>query len=182
MSQLDTEKLGLVFQSRPDILNGIKEAAGRYSPTKPASVVANMIICCARQTDSPARVDLFNNIAAFVLEQLTADAADQPVSKRRRVDVDQTNGTPNGNAKTEGTSSTDVVAEAAAEELQLEIKDISVSIPQRKKYNLCLTKHFIFARTNADPKPVAGMVWRWEDIGMCTCGAARTPESVMVGE
>ncbi|TLS21433.1 uncharacterized protein PpBr36_10125 [Pyricularia pennisetigena] len=141
MSQLDTEKLGLVFQSRPDILNGIKEAA-----------------------DSPARVDLFNKIAAFVLEQLTTDAADQPVSKRRRVDVDQTNGTPNGHVKTEGASSTDVVAEAAAEELQLEIKDVSVSIPQRKKYNLCLTKHFIFARNNADPKPVAGMVWRWEDI------------------
>ncbi|TLD04472.1 uncharacterized protein PgNI_11922 [Pyricularia grisea] len=141
MSQLDTEKLGLVFQSRPDILDGIREAA-----------------------DSPGRIDLFNNIAAFVLEQLTADAADQPVSKRRRVDVDQTNGTSNGHVKTEGTSSTDIVAEAAAEELQLEIKDVSVSIPQRKKYNLCLTKHFIFARTNADPKPVTGMVWRWEDI------------------
>lgn len=153
--QLDAEKMALVFQARPDIVEGIQTAA-----------------------DTPTTAALFNAIVDFVLERLS-DAADseEPASKRRRVNGTaggHTNGTvPVPDDKTANGAGTagDAAAPAAGlaetaaqEELQLEVKDISVSVPQRKKLNLCFTKNYLYARTNADTKPVAGVVYRWADI------------------
>ncbi|KAK1997196.1 Rtt106-domain-containing protein [Colletotrichum falcatum] len=138
---LDSQRLEAVFQSRPDILQGIQKAA-----------------------DTPARIALFNNIANFVHEQISGP---EPASKRRRVDEGHTNGfkstntngaAPNAAPKTSGT------ANAADEEVLLEIKEISVSVPQRKKYDLCFTANHLYARAPNTTAPVEGIVYAWEDI------------------
>jgi hypothetical protein len=54
---------------------------------------------------------------------------------------------------------------AVAEQVLLEIKDISVTAPQRKKYDLCFTKNFLYARAPGSSTPVAGIVYLWKDIG-----------------
>lgn len=48
----------------------------------------------------------------------------------------------------------------------LEIKEISVSVPQRKKYNLCFTKNFLYARVAGTDTPVQGIIYPWREIGM----------------
>ncbi|KAK2043633.1 Rtt106-domain-containing protein [Colletotrichum somersetense] len=138
---LDSQRLDAVFQSRPDILQGIQKAA-----------------------DTPARIALFNNIANFVHEQINGP---EPASKRRRVDEGPTNGfkatntngaSPNTAPKSSGTGN------AADEEVLLEIKDISVSVPQRKKYDLCFTANHLYARAPNTTAPVEGIIYAWEDI------------------
>ncbi|KAK3388753.1 hypothetical protein B0T20DRAFT_364534 [Sordaria brevicollis] len=139
-AKLDSQTLGLVFQSRPDILKGIQEAA-----------------------DSPARIDLFNNIASFVYERIANDTSEEPATKRRRVET-----TTSSNGATHpiaGSQAAVLGADAAAAEtVLLEIKDISISIPQRKKYDLCFTKNFLYARASGSPVPVQGIVYPWTDI------------------
>ncbi|KAJ8123488.1 hypothetical protein ONZ43_g578 [Nemania bipapillata] len=108
---LDSKKLNNVFQSRPDIVEGIRQAA-----------------------DSPSRIKLFNNIVDFVYEQLNDVPSEEPSQKRRRVDNEPSRNGQSSNGAT--TSSADDVAQ---EDVLLEIKDISVSIPQRKKFDLCFT-------------------------------------------
>ncbi|KAK3312745.1 putative chaperone protein [Apodospora peruviana] len=140
---LDAQTLGLVFQSRPDILDGIKQAA-----------------------DSPARVALFNNIASFVQSQLNGD---EPASKRRRVDIATTTTTTsqshsNGHAAASSNGAGAGIDAAATEPVLLEIKDVSVAAPQRKKYDLCFTENFLFARASGSTVPVQGIVYPWRDI------------------
>ncbi|KAK3317377.1 putative chaperone protein [Cercophora scortea] len=136
---LDSHTLGLVFEGRPDILAGIQKAA-----------------------DSPARVTLFNNIASFVQQRL-ANPTDEPASKRRRVDVAATIHA-NGDHSAAQTDEADADAAAAAEEVLLEIKDISVVVPQRKKYDLCFTKNFLYARASGTSAPVQGIIYPLRDI------------------
>ncbi|KAK4195540.1 hypothetical protein QBC40DRAFT_19633 [Triangularia verruculosa] len=146
-AQLDFQTLQSVFQTRPDILAGIQKAA-----------------------DTPARVGLFNDIATFVYERIatasdhTSTQDDGPVAKRRRVDIahvqpsQQTQS--NGNSASRGVS----IDAAASEQVLLEIKDISVSVPQRKKYDLCFTKNFLYAKLSGTSAPVQGIVYPWKDI------------------
>jgi hypothetical protein len=47
----------------------------------------------------------------------------------------------------------------------LEIKDISLVIPQRKKYTLCFTSSHLYARLPDSKEPVAGTSYAWSDIG-----------------
>ncbi|OTB03466.1 hypothetical protein M426DRAFT_60514 [Hypoxylon sp. CI-4A] len=132
---LDTQKLDSVFQSRPDILEDIHKAA-----------------------DSPQRVQLFNKIASFVYEQI----GDQPSGsslKRRRVDIEPSQ---NGNAQTSTTTSS--IEDVAKENILLGIKEISVSIPQRKKFELCFTPKHMYARAPGTTSPIAGIVYAWKDI------------------
>ncbi|KAI1506358.1 hypothetical protein F5X99DRAFT_363950 [Biscogniauxia marginata] len=134
-SGLDTQRLNLIFQSRPDILDGIRKAA-----------------------DSPSRVKLFNNITNFVYEQLGEQAASEPSHKRRRVDIEPSqNGTSNGAAASSA-------EEVGGENILLEIKDISVSIPQRKKYDLCFTAKHLYARAPGTTSPVPGIIYPWKNI------------------
>lgn len=59
------------------------------------------------------------------------------------------------------------MANAAAEEVVLlEVKEVSVSIPQRKKYDLCFTKNYLYTKQVGTSTPVQGMVYKWEEIGM----------------
>ncbi|KAI1494314.1 hypothetical protein F5X96DRAFT_618268 [Biscogniauxia mediterranea] len=141
-SGLDTQRLNLIFQSRPDILEGIRKAA-----------------------DSPTRVKLFNNIAGFVYEQLGEPSTSEPTHKRRRVDIDPSQ---NGASENGATATTPAAASSAeevgAESVLLEIKDISVSIPQRKKYDLCFTAKHLYARAPGTTTPVSGIIYAWKDI------------------
>jgi hypothetical protein len=116
---------------------------------------------------------LFNDIASFVYERLaSADGQDEPASKRRRVDIAQipTHAQPNGHAQGRvppaGSQGAALSADAAvADPVLLEVKDISVTAPQRKKYDLCFTKHFLYARASGTSVPVQGVVYPWKDIG-----------------
>jgi hypothetical protein len=116
---------------------------------------------------------LFNDIASFVYERLaSADGQDEPASKRRRVDIAQipTHAQPNGHAQGRvppaGSQGAALSADAAvADPVLLEVKDISVTAPQRKKYDLCFTKDFLYARASGTSVPVQGVVYPWKDIG-----------------
>ncbi|KAG7120366.1 Histone chaperone like protein [Verticillium longisporum] len=139
---LDIQRLGVVFQSRPDILEGIQ-----------------------REANSASRVTLFNDIASFVYEQTNGP---EPAAKRRRVDVDASNGfkASNGNRTINVAGSVPAsAAEAAVDEpVQLEIKEISVSVPQRKKFELCFTDNHLYARVPGTTTPAAGIAYAWGDI------------------
>ncbi|KAI3396852.1 hypothetical protein diail_11624 [Diaporthe ilicicola] len=166
MAALDNERLSLVFGTRPDILEGIKQAA-----------------------DTPERITLFNSIASFVSE-LNQDPSGEPSAKRKRVEGNDgaivENGTtsehgmlppPTQKAVT-GAQQTPAVgagagadsllidmANAAAKEvILLEVKEVSVSIPQRKKYDLCFTKNYLYTKQVGTTTPVQGMVYDWSQI------------------
>ncbi|EFX06425.1 negative regulator of DNA transposition protein [Grosmannia clavigera kw1407] len=152
---LDTERLRLAFETRPDLVTGIQKAA-----------------------DSPARVALFNSIASFVCDRLQGD--DEPAVKRRRVQANaaaasntHTNGglpgRPATGADGGGVSAAGLATAAAAETPILEIKDISLSMPQRKKLDLCFTQHYLYARAAGTTAPVQGIVYAWTDIEHVFC-------------
>ncbi|KAI1376000.1 Rtt106-domain-containing protein [Hypoxylon crocopeplum] len=134
-SELDAQKLVCVFNTRPDILEGIQKAA-----------------------DSPSRVQLFNEIASFVYEQI-GDRTSGTSLKRRRVDIE-----PSQNGNTSNAIAANTIEDPTQENILLEIKDISVSIPQRKKFELCFTPKHLFARTPGTTAPFPGIVYAWKDI------------------
>ena len=127
-----------------------------------------LTIGASNATDSPTRINLFNQIAHFVHERISSsssssDSHDGPAAKRRRVDIDHTPAqTTQSNGHASGRVST---AGAASEQVLLEVKDISVAAPQRKKYTLCFTKNFLFASAAGTTAPVEGIVYPWADIG-----------------
>lgn len=135
-SGLDSQKLNLIFQSRPDIVEGIRQAA-----------------------DSPSRIKLFNNIANFVYEQLNEVRSEEPAQKRRRVDIE-----PSQNGQSSDTAAASSASDVAKEDVLLEIKDISVSIPQRKKFDLCFTASHLYARAPGTKAPVSGIIFPWKSI------------------
>lgn len=115
--------------------------------------------------ESPARIDLFNNIASFVYERIANNTSEEPATKRRRVEA-QTSGSNGATHPIAGSQAAVLGADAAAAEpVLLEIKDISISVPQRKKYDLCFTKNFLYARASGSPVPVQGIVYPWKDLG-----------------
>ncbi|KAI8948485.1 hypothetical protein F4801DRAFT_457260 [Xylaria longipes] len=135
-SGLDSQKLNLIFQSRPDIIEGIRQAA-----------------------DSPSRIKLFNNIVGFVHEQLNDGQPEEPAQKRRRVDIE-----PSRNGQSSNGAAASSADDVAKEEVLLEIKDISVSIPQRKKFDLCFTAGHLYARASGTNVPVSGIIFPWKSI------------------
>jgi hypothetical protein len=111
-------------------------------------------------TDSPGRVALFNEIASHVYDTIHGNG--EPAHKKRRVDVDKTN----ANASTNGTKpSANVTTNAADESVLLEIKEISVSVPQRKKFELCFTANHLYARAPNTTAPIPAITYAWQDIG-----------------
>lgn len=189
MAGLENERLGLAFANRPDIINGIQQAAGMCCAVLERRTTS---IDRARPstTDTPERIALFNNITTYVIDQYLSP---EPSAKRRRIDATATtqqNGTsvegadqrgmlalPQGAASRTNNPQTGPpkadskllinMANAAAEEVVLlEVKEVSVSIPQRKKYDLCFTKNYLYTKQVGTPTPVQGMVYKWEEIGM----------------
>ncbi|EON95712.1 putative negative regulator of dna transposition protein [Phaeoacremonium minimum UCRPA7] len=114
--------------------------------------------------NTPARVGLFNDIASFLFEQLPHP--DEPAAKRRRVDSGPPNGEPSPQPANgaPGYNLIKLAESAAKEPVLLEIKEISVSIPQRKKYDICFTQSYLYARTSGTTTPVQGIVYPWKDI------------------
>ncbi|KAB5585114.1 putative chaperone protein [Coniochaeta sp. 2T2.1] len=147
---LDADRLRHIFHTRPDILAGIQQAA-----------------------DSPQRISLFNEIASFVSDRLpsSSDTSDEPSAKRRRVEVanghassSSTQQQPLNGAPAGTVAQVDGADEAAAEPVLLEIKDISLTVPQRKKYDLVFTTSYLYARAAGSAVPVQGIVYAWRDI------------------
>ncbi|KAH7148296.1 putative negative regulator of DNA transposition [Dactylonectria macrodidyma] len=139
-AKLDTQKLGFVFQTRPDIIEGIQKAA-----------------------DSPTRVALFNQIASHVYDTIQGNG--EPAHKKRRVDVDQANGSVNGSANgNKVNNNAKATTNAADEAVLLEIKEISVSVPQRKKLEICFTAGHLYARVPGTTAPIPAITYAWSDI------------------
>ncbi|KAL6831737.1 hypothetical protein V8C40DRAFT_237120 [Trichoderma camerunense] len=127
---LNSKRLDAIFQSRPDIIARINQAA-----------------------DSPGRIALFNDIADHVYERLQENG--EPAQKRRKVGAEQANGSP---------SSQVALSNAADEAVLLEIKEISVSVPQRKKLEICFTSNHLYARAPGATAPLPGVSYAWRDI------------------
>jgi hypothetical protein len=53
----------------------------------------------------------------------------------------------------------------------LEIKEISVAMPIRKKCDICFTKNHIYARASGTAVPLPGTTYTWKNIGE-SCAAA----------
>lgn len=139
-SGLDSQKLSAVFKSRPDIIKGIQKEA-----------------------DTPGRVKLFNDIVSYVYEKAGDESAEeQPALKRRRVDIDQ-------NGSSSASNGVAASVDVASEDVLLEIKDISVSIPQRKKFDLCLTAHHIYAKASNTTAPIPTITYAWKDFEYVFC-------------
>ncbi|KOS20251.1 Histone chaperone [Escovopsis weberi] len=78
------------------------------------------------------------------------------IIKRRKLAGDQ-----QGNGAADGQAS---AAAAADEAALLEIKEISVAIPQRKKLELCFTANHLYARAPGTTAPIPGISYAWKDI------------------
>ncbi len=90
-------------------------------------------------------------------------------NKKRRIDDQGLTARPassgtNGHTGSNGISKPTTTA-SADEPILLEIKDISVVVPQRKKYTLCFTSKHLFARLPDSKEPVPGISFAWSDIG-----------------
>lgn len=140
-------------------------------------------------TDTAEHITLFNSIASFVSEQLH-DPSAEPSAKRRRIDGSSdgaalvenginseqhgmlppptqpaTTGTQQAPASGADSLLIDMANAAAKEVILLEVKEVSVSIPQRKKYDLCFTKNYLYTKQVGTTTPVQGMVYDWSQIG-----------------
>ena len=104
------------------------------------------------------------------------DAQNEPAAKRRRVGVDQPSSQPHANghpvtgswgAVSQGARSAGSnVDVSVSESVLLEIKEISVAAPQRKKYDICFTHSYLFAKAPGTVGPAPGLVYPWTEIGM----------------
>jgi hypothetical protein len=116
----------------------------------------------------PNYIELFNQISLHV-SSLIPPSSSEPASKKRRLDEELTsrpasNGT-NGHTKS-APSATGAGAASGNDTVLLEIKDISLVIPQRKKYTLCFTSSHLYARLPDSKEPIAGISYAWSDIGI----------------
>ncbi|KAA8574272.1 hypothetical protein EYC84_005769 [Monilinia fructicola] len=129
------------FQSRKDIQNAIAAASQA----------------------GPEYIELFNQISFHVCETILQQSS-EPASKKRRIDV---SGVLTG---TNGTSNSAGSAPATGDDpILLEVKEISVVIPQRKKYALCFTSTHLYARLPTSEEPIPGMSYAWRDIEYVFC-------------
>ncbi|RAL64553.1 hypothetical protein DID88_002027 [Monilinia fructigena] len=130
-----------LFKSRKDIQNAIAAASQA----------------------GPEYIELFNQISFHVCETILHQTS-EPASKKRRIDVSGVLTGPNGTSNSAGS------APATGDDpVLLEIKEISVVIPQRKKYALCFTSTHLYARLPTSEEPVSGMSYSWRDIEYVFC-------------
>ncbi|KAH8685529.1 hypothetical protein BGZ60DRAFT_426017 [Tricladium varicosporioides] len=142
-SKLDERSLALAFDGRPDLQNAIRQAA----------VGDNYI-------------ELFNHISLHICSLSSPSL--EPASKKRRVGE----GVPSRlvNSSTSGKPTPNGTSTAIEDNpILLEIKDISIVIPQRKKYTLCFTSSHIYARLGDSLEPAAGISYAWKDIEYVFC-------------
>ena len=121
-------------------------------PKKTAKTPPNYFILIVFSSETPGKVALFNEIASHLHDKLQGSG--EPDQKRRKVQAASTNG-----------SSAPAVGNAAHEQVLLEVKEISVSVPQRKKFELCFTENFLYARAPGTKAPIDSMIYPWSQIG-----------------
>lgn len=115
-------------------------------------------------TAAPNWIELFNEITRYVSD-LRSSGVSEPASKKRKIEEAglPINTVSNG---TNGYTRTDTAALASKDEgpVLLQIKDISLVIPQRKKYILEFTSTHLRARLPDGKEPVP-ITYAWKDIG-----------------
>jgi hypothetical protein len=129
----------------------------------------------------PHYIELFNQISLHVCS-LVPTSNSEPASKKRRLDEELTsrpasNGT---NGYTKPTPTIGASAASGKDPVLLELKDVSLVIPQRKKYTLCFTPTHLYARLPDSKEPVAGISYAWSDIGkylVCCFGECSSNKS-----
>ncbi|QSZ31616.1 hypothetical protein DSL72_001183 [Monilinia vaccinii-corymbosi] len=139
--QLDQTSLQKAFQSRTDIQNAIAAASQA----------------------GPEYIELFNQISLHVCETISRQTP-EPASKKRRIDEGSVPNVTNGTSN----SARDAPA-TGGDSVLLEVKGISVVIPQRKKYTLCFTSTHLYAQLPTSKEPVSGMSYAWKDIEYVFC-------------
>ncbi|CAL3965050.1 unnamed protein product [Diplocarpon coronariae] len=147
---LDEKSLLNAFEGRGDIQGAIRNAS----------------------TAGPHYIELFNQISRHVCSVVSREIS-EPASKKRRMDErglvarPASSGT-NGYIASKDAENLAFVA-SADEPVLLEVKEISVVIPQRKKYTLCLTSQHLYARLPDSREPVPGISIAWSEIEYVFC-------------
>ncbi|KAI9055330.1 hypothetical protein LZ554_000289 [Drepanopeziza brunnea f. sp. 'monogermtubi'] len=149
-SSLDEKSLAKAFEGRVDIQGAIRNASAA----------------------GPHYIELFNQISQYVCTVIPGNSP-EPANKKRRIE-DQglvarpaSSGT-NGHVEVNGV--TKAAADASSDEpVLLEVKDISVAVPQRKKYTLCFTSKHLYARLPDSTEPVPGISFAWSNIEYAFC-------------
>ncbi|RFU36169.1 hypothetical protein B7463_g159, partial [Scytalidium lignicola] len=114
-------------------------------------------------------IELFNEISRHVCNLLTTIPS-EPASKRRRLDEPLTERLAvNGASQSNGSSLTGPSITILDPAVLLEIKDISIVLPQRKKYTLCFTPTHLYARSPDSKDPVLGISYAWNDLEHIFC-------------
>lgn len=113
---------------------------------------------------APNWIELFNEITLYVSEIRNSNPS-EPASKKRKIEEAglPINTVSNG---TIGTSRNGPTVAAIDENgpVLLRVKDISLVIPQRKKYTLEFTASHIRARHPDTNEPITGVSYAWKDI------------------
>ncbi|PVH86523.1 Rtt106-domain-containing protein [Cadophora sp. DSE1049] len=138
---LDLQNLARAFEGRTDIQDAIRNASAA----------------------GPHYIELFNQISLHVCSLISSP---EPASKKRRIDDQGLVARP-ASSGTNGHASNGVATATASanDPVLLEIKDISVVVPQRKKYTLCFTSTHLYARLPDSKEPAPGISFAWSDIG-----------------
>ncbi|EKD12435.1 negative regulator of DNA transposition protein [Drepanopeziza brunnea f. sp. 'multigermtubi' MB_m1] len=149
-SSLDEKSLAKAFEGRVDIQGAIRNASAA----------------------GPHYIELFNQISQYVCTVIPGNSP-EPANKKRRIEDQGLVARPassgaNGHAAIDG--ATKAAADASSDEpVLLEVKEISVAVPQRKKYTLCFTSKHLYARLPDSTEPVPGMSFAWSNIEYAFC-------------
>ncbi|KAH6724551.1 hypothetical protein DL95DRAFT_380244 [Leptodontidium sp. 2 PMI_412] len=142
---LDVQNLARAFEGRSDIQDAIRNASAA----------------------GPHYIELFNQISLHVCGLISSP---EPASKKRRIDDQGLVARP-ASSGTNGHALNGIVTATASssDPVLLEIKDISVVVPQRKKYTLCFTSTHLYARLPDSKEPAPGVSFAWSDIEYAFC-------------
>lgn len=113
---------------------------------------------------APNWIELFNEITYYVSELRNPNQS-EPAFKKRKIAEDtlRINSFPNGTNST-NRNGTVVPAINDDQAVLLQVKDISLVIPQRKRYTLEFTASHIRARHPDTNELAQGISYSWEDI------------------
>ncbi|KFZ03115.1 hypothetical protein V502_11210 [Pseudogymnoascus sp. VKM F-4520 (FW-2644)] len=145
---LDQSNLEQAFKERPDIVGAIQAAA-----------------------TAPAWAELFNEISSYVvnLRRELEPSASDPATKKRKLE----DGLPIQPKKE--ASDTQPLAKIANgfdhanDEALLQVKEISMVVPLRKKFTIEFTENHIQARDPKTDELVPGTTYPWKDISHAFC-------------
>jgi hypothetical protein len=178
--KLDLQRLEHAFQGRPDLIGAIKQAAGMFQRRQFLSGFSHIVSRIklptlslvpipmtwthASRTAAPNWIELFNEITRYVAD-LRNSTPLEPASKRRKIEdtalpINTIAIVTNGSNRPAATPPSVLVDE----NVLLQIKDISVVIPQRKKYTLELTPSHIRTRHPDSKELISGISYAWKEI------------------